>query len=158
MDLWLALMTQKPRATEIENISSAFPNHRHLAAHTYTHHPDFIHVIIPPKSITHYKNSKHDKLLRAQQVISGKCMPNDGCNYHSVILPQSTTDKHQSPTLSVWFLLICSCKNHIMHQECRTMLRKTVLKVFMCVSGIRNLEMFVFLLICKLAALDKSVC
>lgn len=96
----LAFMTQKPRATETQNIGSVFPNH-YLVAHN-------THIIQASFTLLSRRNQYDDNiLLGAWQMISVTYMSNYSCKYHSVILLQPTTDMHQIKS----YFLICSCKN-----------------------------------------------
>lgn len=105
----LAFMTQKPRATETQNIGSVFPNH-YLVAHN-------THIIQASFTLLSRRNQYDDDiLLGAWQMISVTYMSNYSCKYHSVILLQPTTDMHQ---IKSYFL------STVMHWECSTMRRRT---------------------------------
>lgn len=108
MDLWPALMTQKPRAKEAKAISSVFPNHQ-LATHSHTH------IIIQDSFMlsTPYNNPSEElwPFVSSTAMISGKCVLNNYSICHSVTSPQSTTDMHRTKfNTFFWLRLVCSCK------------------------------------------------
>lgn len=126
MDLWPALMTQKPRAKEAKAISSVFPNHQ-LATHSHTH------IIIQDSFMlsTPYNNPSEElwPFVSSTAMISGKCVLNNYSICHSVTSPQSTTDMHRTKFNTFFgFDLFAHAKLHIMHWEQSTMRWETALK------------------------------